>query len=116
MSGIRYDTVLERCFPDTEQVLMSFVWRHVLGPTGGHLFKPDSPDPIRLAQVKDVMEMVVSGRKYEVMLLRLQGKTVGEIAMLLSISKSAVRCHYRRAVIQVRKALGLEPSSVLPPV
>lgn len=115
MSGIRYDTVLERCFPDTEQILMSFVWKHVLGLNGGPPFKPDRPDPIRLAQVKDVMETVVSGRKYEVLLLRLQGKTVGEIAMLLSISKSSVRSHYRGAVIQVRRAIGLEPAVFSPP-
>jgi DNA-directed RNA polymerase specialized sigma24 family protein len=66
----------------------------------------EGPDPVRLAQVKDVIESVVSGRKYEVLLLRSQGKTTAEIALLLSVSKSTVQAHYRRAVYQVRHALG----------
>ena len=89
---------------------MTFVWKHVLGANGELPFRLDSSNAIRLAQVKEVMETVVSGRKYEVMRLRMEGKTVGEIALLLSISKSAVRSHYRRGILQVRKALGLEHS------
>ena len=50
---------------------------------------------MRLAQVKDVIETVLTGRKYEVLLLRSQGKTYAEIALLLEISKSAVQSHYR---------------------
>lgn len=66
----------------------------------------DGPDPVRLAQVKDVIESVVTGRKYEVLLLRSQGKTTAEIALLLSISKTTVQAHHRKAVHQVRHALG----------
>jgi len=70
------------------------------------------PDPIRLAQVRDVIETVISGRKYQVLLLRSQGRTFAEIALLLEISKSAVQSHHRQAVRRVRRALGLEDQEV----
>tara|TARA_B110000116_G_C16679568_1_gene510032 strand:+ start:548 stop:841 length:294 start_codon:yes stop_codon:yes gene_type:complete len=70
------------------------------------------PDPIRLAQVTDVIETVISGRKYQVLLLRSQGRTFAEIALLLEISKSAVQSHHRQAVRRVRRALGLEDQEV----
>ena len=57
------------------------------------------------ARREALFEQSVSGRKYEVLLLRSQGKTVAEIAMMLSISKNTVQGHYRRAVRQVREAL-----------
>ena len=73
-------------------------------------------DPVRLAQVKDVIETVITGRKYEVLLLRSQGKTISEIALMLSISKNSVQSHYRRAIRQVRHALGFgfHPSAPSP--
>ena len=70
---------------------------------------PGEADPVRLAQVKDVIETVMTGRKYEVLLLRSQGKTFAEIALLLEISKSAVQSHYRRAIRRMQHALGIDP-------
>ena len=87
--------------------MWSYIWENVLHPSP-HLRDP-GPDPARLAQVQEVIETAVTGRKYEVLLLRSQGKSMAEIAMLLSISKSTVQGHYRRAIHQVRQALGLEP-------
>jgi DNA-directed RNA polymerase specialized sigma24 family protein len=61
-------------------------------------------------EIKEAMEAVVGGRKYEVLLLRSQGKSMAEIAMLLSISKSTVQNYYRQAIRQVRQVLGIEKS------
>src|SRR3972149_5974245 len=58
----------------------------------------DGPDPIRWAQVRDVIETVLSGRNYEVVKLFLEDKSFAEIAYILGISKSSAYTHYRRAV------------------
>ena len=106
MAGPRYDTVKDACYPTTETVVLSFIYAHILEPS--HLAGlAEEPDPIKLAQVKDAMETYVKGRKYEVLLLRSQGKSMGEIALILSLSKSTVQTYYRQAVRQVREALGL---------
>lgn len=103
----RYDTVREICFAPEDIARLSDALQGYGMPCHiGHLIAAE-PDPVRLAQVKDVIETVVSGRKYEILLLRAQGKTYSEIALLLAISKSAVQCHYRRAIHQVRLALGV---------
>ena len=104
---IKYDTVREVCFAPEDIARLSDALQADEMPCHfGHLVA-QRPDPVRLAQVKDVIETAVSGRKYEVLLLRSQGKTYSEIALLLAISKSAVQSHYRRAVRQVRHALGV---------
>jgi len=108
MAKLHYDTVREVSFAPADIVRLS----DFLQDDGKlcHLGQviDSGPDPVLLAQVKDVIEAVVSGRKYEVLLLRSQGKTISEIVLLLSISKSAVQSHYRRALRQVRYALGFE--------
>ncbi|MDA0747998.1 MAG: LuxR C-terminal-related transcriptional regulator [bacterium] len=106
MNRPRYDTVMERCSPNTEKVLLPFILEHMLGKA--NLLLEGEVDSIRLAQVNEVIETVVTGRKYEILLLRSQGKSMAEIAMLLSISKSTVQNHYRRAIQQVRQALGFD--------
>ena len=104
---IKYDTVREVCFAPEDLARLSDALQEDGMPCHfGHLMA-QRPDPVRLAQVRDVIEAAVSGRKYEVLLLRSQGKTYSEIALLLSISKSAVQSHYRRAVRQVQHALGV---------
>ena len=85
---------------------MPFILEHMLGKA--NLLLEGEVDSIRLAQVNEVIETVVTGRKYEILLLRSQGKSMAEIAMLLSISKSTVQNHYRRAIQQVRQALGFD--------
>lgn len=105
MAGPRYDTVLERCHPQTETVLMSFIRQNMLESDAK---LQNGVDDARLAQVQEVIETAVTGRKYEVLLLRSQGKSMAEIAMMLSVSKSTVQNYYRQAVRQVRQALGLE--------
>ncbi len=64
----------------------------------------------RMDEIKEAIESVVTGRKYEVILLRSQGKSMAEIGMLLSISKSTVQNYYRQAIRQVRQALGIGKS------
>ena len=64
----------------------------------------------RMDEITEAMEAVVSGRKYEVLLLRSQGKSMAEIALLLTVSKSTVQNYYRQAIRQVRQALGVEKS------
>ena len=109
---IRYDTVRERSLDPWEiERLSDFLQSQEFACCIGDLMH-DGPDPVRLAQVKDVIETAVTGRKYEVLLLRSQGKTTAEIALLLAISKSTVQAHYRKAVHQVRHALGF--STVAP--
>ena len=108
MNKVRYDTVREvACSPDRLVMLSDTLQSedHLC-----HLSQMIStgPDPIRLSQVKDVIETVIHGRKYEVLLLRAQGKTFAEIALLLCISKSAVLSHHRQAVKRVRRALGVD--------
>ena len=103
----RYDTVREMCFAPEDLARLSDALQGCGMPCHIAHFIATEPDPVRLAQVKDVIETVVSGRKYEILLLRSQGKTYSEIALLLAISKSAVQCHYRRAIHQVRQALGV---------
>jgi len=107
MSKPRYDTVLERCSPTTETVLLSFICKHTLN--SDHVFGTEMTSD-RMDEITEAMEAVVSGRKYEVLLLRSQGKSMAEIAMLLAISKSTVQNYYRQAIRQVRQALGVEKS------
>ena len=107
MSKPRYDTVLERCSPTTETVLLSFICKHTLN--SDHMFGNEMTSD-RMDEITEAMEAVVSGRKYEVLLLRSQGKSMAEIAMLLAISKSTVQNYYRQAIRQVRQALGVEKS------
>lgn len=111
---VKYDTVREVCFAPEDIARLSDALQEQNAPCHFSHMIAKQPDPVRLAQVKDVIETAVSGRKYEVLLLRSQGKTYSEIALLLSISKSAVQHHYRRAVHQVRLALGVAqvPDSV----
>ena len=107
MAKPRYDTVLERCSDATETILLSFICKHTLNSQ--HLFGDDQSSD-RMDEIKEAMEAVVTGRKYEVLLLRSQGKSMAEIAMLLSISKSTVQNYYRQAIRQVRQVLGIEKS------
>ncbi|MCH8923475.1 MAG: hypothetical protein IIA67_10055 [Planctomycetes bacterium] len=112
MAQIRYNTVREVSYSPEQLTLLSDNLQSM-----GQLYSlsqliSSGPDPIRLAQVKDVIETVVSGRKYQVLLLRSQGKTFAEISLLLEISKSAVQSHHRQAVRRVRRALGLETREV----
>jgi DNA-binding NarL/FixJ family response regulator len=99
--------VLERCSSTSETILMSFICKHTLNSQ--HLFG-DNQSSDRMDEIKEAMEAVVGGRKYEVLLLRSQGKSMAEIAMLLSISKSTVQNYYRQAIRQVRQVLGIEKS------
>jgi len=107
MSKPRYDTVLERCSPRTETVLLSFICKHTLN--SDHMFGNEMTSD-RMDEITEAMEAVVSGRKYEVLLLRSQGKSMAEIALLLTVSKSTVQNYYRQAIRQVRQALGVEKS------
>ncbi len=107
MAKPRYDTVRERPFPTTERIAPNFVYG-LLKPFHVDEASRSEPDPDLMEDVNRVIEESVSGRKYEVLLLRSQGKTVAEIALMLSISKNTVQGHYRRAVRQVRQALGLD--------
>ena len=107
MAKLRYDTVRERCYAPRDIARLSDVRQSSGQPCHlAHLIHSGA-DPVRLAQVKDVIETVIEGRKYEVLLLRSQGKTLSEIALILEISKNAVQSHYRRAIRRVRQALGL---------
>ena len=108
MAKPRYDTVREQPNPTSERIASTFLYG-VLKPFHLDEASRSEPDPDLLAEVNQVIEETVSGRKYEVLLLRSQGKTVAEIALMLSISKNTVQGHYRRAVRQVRQALGIEP-------
>ena len=104
MAGPRYNTVREECHPSTEKIAATY-FNNLLKPHHPDHLSADGPDPELLDEVHQVIEQSVSGRKYEVLLLRSQGKTVAEIALMLSISKNTVQGHYRRAVRQVREAL-----------
>lgn len=108
MRGPRYNTVMERCHPRTETVPLSFILRHSLDPDP---YANTDVDVEKLDAVKNAIEPTLTGRKYEVLLLRSQGKSMAEIAMLLSVSKSTVRNYYLQAIRQVREALGVETQS-----
>ena len=117
MSKLHYDTVREVSYAPEDLVRLSDELQANGLPCHLAHVVASQPDPVRLAQVKEVIEAVVSGRKYEVLLLRAQGKTYSEIALMMAISKSAVQSHYRKAIKQVRQALGLvSPQEVPPPV
>lgn len=105
MRGPRYNTVLERCHPRTETVPLSFILRHSLDPDP---YANTDLDVEKLDAVKNAIEPTLTGRKYEVLLLRSQGKSMAEIALLLSVSKSTVRNYYLQAIRQIREALGVE--------
>ncbi|MDE3000251.1 MAG: LuxR C-terminal-related transcriptional regulator [Gemmatimonadota bacterium] len=105
MRGPRYNTVMERCHPRTETVPLSFILRHSLDPDP---YANTDLDVEKLDAVRNAIEPTLTGRKYEVLLLRSQGKSMAEIAMLLSVSKSTVRNYYLQAIKQVREALGVE--------
>ena len=75
MAKLRYDTVREVSYSPDQLTLLSDSLQSM-----GQLYSlsqliSSGPDPIRLAQVKDVIETVTTGRKYQVLLLRSQGKT-----------------------------------------
>jgi len=108
MARVRYDTVREVTYSPDQLTMLSDNLQSMGQLCSLSQLISSGPDPIRLAQVRDVIETVVVGRKYQVLLLRSQGKTFTEIAMLLEISKSAVQSHHRQAVRRVRRALGLE--------
>ena len=110
-----YDTVREVCFAPEDIVRLSDDLQENGTPCHIRHLMPGEHDPVRLAQVKDVIEAVMTGRKYEVLLLRSQGKTFAEIALLLEISKSAVQSHYRRAIRRVQRALGIAPAKKATP-
>ena len=107
---LHYNTVREVCFAPEDLVRLSDTLQEQGTPCHIRHLMPGEPDPVRLAQVKDVIETVMTGRKYEVLLLRSQGKTFAEIALLLEISKSAVQSHYRRAIRRMQHALGINPA------
>ncbi len=112
MGNVRYDTVRECLYgPHDLEAISDFLQSRGLACRLGDLVR-SGPDPIRLSQVKDVIETVITGRKYEVLMLRAQGRTFAEIVLLLAISKSAVQSHHRQAVKRVRRALGLERAGV----
>jgi DNA-binding NarL/FixJ family response regulator len=114
MSKLRYDTVREVLYaPSDLELLSDWLQSQGLACHVGHLIS-SGPDPARLAQVKDVIETVITGRKHDVLMLRAQGRTLADIALLLSISKSAVQSHHRLAVRRVRQALGVDPVPVSP--
>ena len=113
MRGPRYNTVMERCHPRTETVPLSFIIRHSLDPDP---YAKLDLDEEKLDAVRNVIEPTLTGRKYEVLLLRSQGKSMAEIALLLSVSKSTVRNYYLQAIRQVRQALGLETEPAGPSV
>ena len=108
MRGPRYNTVMERCHPRTETVPLSFILRHSLDPDP---YANTDVDVEKLDAIRNAIEPTLTGRKYEVLLLRSQGKSMAEIAMLLSVSKSTVRNYYLQAIRQVREALGVETES-----
>lgn len=112
MAKLRYDTVREVSYSPDQLTLLSDSLQSIGQLHSLSQLISSGPDPIRLAQVKDVIETVTRGRKYQVLLLRSQGKTFAEIALLLEISKSAVQSHHRHAVRRVRRALGLETREV----
>ncbi len=112
---LHYNTVREICFAPEDIVRLSDALQECGAPCHIRHLMPGEPDPVRLAQVKDIIETVMTGRKYEVLLLRSQGKTFTEIALLLEISKSAVQSHYRRAIKRVQRALGIEPGQKAKP-
>ena len=105
MRGPRYNTVMERCHPRTETVPLSFIIRHSLDPDP---YAKLDLDVEKLDAVRNAIEPTLTGRKYEVLLLRSQGKSMAEIALLLSVSKSTVRNYCLQAIRQVRQALGVE--------
>ena len=106
---LQYSMVREICFAPEDLARLSDSLQENGAPCHINHLIPGEPDPVKLAQVKDIIETVITGRKYEVLLLRSQGKTYTEIALLLEISKSAVQSHYRRAVRRVQLALGIDP-------
>ena len=106
---LQYNTVREICFAPEDLARLSDSLQESGAPCHISHLMPGEADPVKLAQVKDIIETVITGRKYEILLLRSQGKTFMEISMLLEISKSAVQSHYRRAVRRVQQALGIEP-------
>ena len=108
MAKLRYDTVREVSYSPGQLTMLSDNLQSMGQLCSLSQLISSGADPIRLAQVSDVIETVVVGRKYQVLLLRSQGKTFAEIALLLEISKSAVQSHHRQAVRRVRRALGLE--------
>ena len=112
---LHYNTVREVCFAPEDIVQLSDALQENGAPCHLRHLMPGEPDPVRLAQVKDVIETVMTGRKYEVLLLRSQGKTFAEIALLLEISKSAVQSHYRLAIRRVQQALGIDPAKKAKP-
>lgn len=57
-------------------------------------------------QLKDKMLLAIKamkGRKYEVWHLLLQNKTLGEIAIILGMSKGSVQTYYKRGIKEIRK-------------
>lgn len=108
MAKVRFDTVREIPYSPDQLTMLSDSLQSAGQLCSLTQLISSGPDPIRLAQVRDVIETVISGRKYQVLLLRSQGRTFAEIALLLEISKSAVQSHHRQAVRRVRRALGLE--------
>ena len=110
MARVRYDTVREVTYSPEQLTVLADTLQSLGQLCSLSQLISSGPDPIRLAQVRDVIETVITGRKYQVLLLRSQGKTFSEIALLLEISKSAVQRHHRQAVRRVRRALGLEVS------
>jgi DNA-binding NarL/FixJ family response regulator len=104
---------MERCHPQTETVPLSFILRHSLDLDPN---ENTDLDVEKLDAVKNAIEPTLTGRKYEVLLLRSQGKSMAEIALLLSVSKSTVRNYYLQAIRQVRQALGVEMETSRPPV
>ncbi len=112
---LHYNTVREVYFAPEDLARLSDNLQENGAPCHICHLTPGEADPVRLAQVKDVIETVLIGRKYEVLLLRSQGKTFTEIALLLEISKSAVQSHYRLAIRRVQRALGIEPGQKVKP-
>ena len=62
---IHYNTVREICFSPEDIARLSDNLQQNGAPCHIRHLMPGEADPVRLAQVKDVIETVLTGRKYE---------------------------------------------------
>ena len=73
MARVRYDTVREQTYSPDQFTVLSDTLQSLGQLCSLSQLISSGPDPIRLAQVRDVIETVITGRKYQVLLLRAQG-------------------------------------------
>ncbi len=74
MAKLRYNTVREVSYSPGQLTMLSDNLQSMGQLCSLSQLISSGPDPIRLAQVRDVIETVVVGRKYQVLLLRSQGR------------------------------------------